>query len=230
MKKSKIAFLVGELLVFGLLALILFLTIPDERLKTAVFWIAFSFAIPVNFLLVAGFTAWGFGSKSMEMIHQPPVVSLAYFFAAVYIVVGAIFMYFNIVKTTLLIILLAVISVVYAIVAIYFVLGTGYIAANQKHTKEKVLFIKFLEADIKDCVAKAKSPEQINALNTLAEKVRFSDPMSHPSLAGIESELTSTVSRISAALAESAEADISSLVSVATAQIESRNNRCIMLK
>ena len=230
MKKTKYALLISELLVFGLLSLILFLTIPDERLETTAFWLAFTFAIPLNFIAVAGFTAWGCGKKSIEMIHQPPALALSVSFAFAYIAVGALFMYLNVVKLTLLIILLAIITIIYAIVAIYFVLGTNYIASNQKETKAKVLFIKLLEADVKDCIALTTNTELVGALTTLAEKVRFSDPMSHPSLAGIEAEITTTVSRISSALTENAEADVSSLIAVATKQIESRNSRCIILK
>lgn len=230
MKKTKIALLISELLVFGLLALILFVTIPDARLSEKAFWIAFAFAIPLNFLSVAAFTAWGFGKSAMEAIHQPPALAFSGVFAFIYLVVGAIFMYFNIVKLTFLIVLLSIITVIYIIAALYFVLGTNYIADNQKEVKSKVMFIKLLELDVKNCISYAKNPEQINALTTLADKVRFSDPMSHPSLAGIESDIVTTVNRISAMLAENAEADISALISTATAQLENRNSRCIILK
>lgn len=230
MKKTKIALLITELLVFGLLSLILFVTIPDGRLSEKAFWIAFAFAIPLNFLSVACFTAWGFGKSSLEAIHQPPALAFSGVFAAVYLIVGAIFMYFNIVKTTFLIVLLAIITVIYIIAAMYFVLGTKYIANNQKEVKTKVMFIKLLELDVKNCLAYAKNPEQINALNTLADKVRFSDPMSHPSLAGIEADIVTTVNRISGVLADNSEADITDLINSATAQLENRNSRCIILK
>ena len=230
MKKTKNALLISELLIFGILALILFFTIPDARLETNVFWVAFAFAIPLNFILVAAFTAWGFGKSSTEMIHQPPALAFSSVFAIVYLVLGAIFMYANIENIKLVGILLAVVTVIYVIVAIYFVLGTKYIAGNQKEVKAKVMFIKLLELDVNDCAANAKKPEQVKALTTLAEKVRFSDPMSHPSLAGIESEIQATVARISSMLVTDPEADVMPLIESAVKQLESRNSRCLILK
>ena len=86
-----------------------------------------------------------------------------------------------------------------------------------------------LEADILDCVAKANS-NSATSLRQLAENVRFSDPMSHPSLTAVESELSSVVFTISDALSQDANADVSALIHKADSLLKSRNSRCLMLK
>ena len=228
--KSRNAILVSALLIFGLLALILFLTIPDARLESAVFWIAFSFAIPVNFLAISAFTVWGFGKVGEKLFRLPAALYVAGGFTAAYLILGVIFMYFKINGTTFPIIVYAIVTVAYAIAAIYAVLGTDYAGSVEREVKEKRLYIKMLEADVLDCAAMATLSESGAALRAFAENVRFSDPMSHPSLAGIEAELSTIVAGIAADLGENPEADVTPKVKRAEAMLANRNNRCIMLK
>ena len=49
MKKARNLILVSLILVVALLNAIVFLTIPDGRTDTKAFWIAWSFAVPINF-------------------------------------------------------------------------------------------------------------------------------------------------------------------------------------
>jgi hypothetical protein len=122
------------------------------------------------------------------------------------------------------------VTVVYVIAVMYAVYAVSYVERNQKQTKQKVLYIRMLKADVDDCVARTSDAAVIAALNDLSERVRFSDPMSHPSLTGIETELTTTVAMISAALGADDAAQATELIKKACALLESRNNRCIMLK
>ena len=94
----------------------------------------------------------------------------------------------------------------------------------------KNLYIRMLKADVDDCIARTGDPTVIAALQDLSERVRFSDPMSHPALGGIEIELSTTVATIAAALSESDTARATALITKACTLLESRNQRCIMLK
>lgn len=228
--KARNGIIVSALLVFGLLSLILFLTIPDARLESTVFWLAFSFAIPVNFLAITGFTIWGFAKSGSQLAKLPTALYVCGSFSAVLLVVGALFMYIDTNKTTFPIILFAIITVAYVIAGIISVLGTDYMGAVEREVKGKRLYIKMLEADVLDCASKAADAKAKAALRAFAESVRFSDPMSHPSLSGIESDLSSLVFDISAELSENASADITPKLRRAEAMLASRNNRCIMLK
>lgn len=215
-------------LIFGLLSLILFLTIPDKRLSSAVFWLSFAFAIPINYLTLTGFTIWGFAKKSESFIKLPFTAIISAAFAGAYLFIGALFMYLPVNKVTFPIIIYAIITVAFVIAIALSINGVNYIFASEKEVKEKRLFIKMLEADVMDCVAKANGNTTL--LRKLAEDIRFSDPMSHSSLSAVENELSSTVFAISATLDADANADIHDMIKKADSLLKSRNNRCLMLK
>lgn len=229
--KNKLKYTVlGSLfLIFGLLSLILFLTIPAARLDSAVFWLSFSFAIPVNYLALTAFALWGFSKKGEDFIKLPIATIVGGGFAALYLLLGILFMYLPAERVTLPIILYAIITVAFVIIAMFSLNGADYIRRNEQIVKEKRLFIKLLEADLLDCAEKAHG-ETATLLRKLAEDARFSDPMSHPSLVGVETELSSAVFAISAELDANADTDVSALISKAASLLKSRNNRCLMLK
>ena len=227
--KIKYAVLVALLLIFGLLSLILFLTIPDERLSDAVFWLSFSFAIPVNFLMLSGFTIWGFTKKGADFIKLPVAAIVSGIFGGIYLLVGALFMYLPAKEIAAPLILYTVITVAFAITAIFSVSGVNYMTGVEARIKEKRIFIKMLEADILDCAAKANE-DTADLLRKLAEDIRFSDPMSHSSLSAIETELSSSALALSEALSENENADVSEMIKRMQSLLKSRNTRCQMLK
>lgn len=230
MKKTRLVTLVTSFLIFALLNLIIFLTIPEERLDSTVFWLAWSFAIPVNFIAVCALAVFGTAKSGVEIVNLPIAAWLSFGFGGCYLISGFFMMYLNVTKTTFPIILIATISVFYIIAVVYTTVGAGYIAGAQKETRGKVLYIKLLEADINDCATMTTHAESGNALRALAENVRFSDPMSHPSLAGIEGQLSSAVAEITAALAENPARDVTALVNKCQLLLNNRNSRCIALK
>ena len=228
--KARNAILISTLLVFGLAALILFLTVPEERLDTAVFWIAFSFAIPVNLIALECFTLWGFAKGGSGFVKIPTAFYTSGIFAFILLVTGLLFAYLDVVNVTWPIIVFALITVVYIIAAIYAVLGAGYMGSVEKVVHEKRMFIKMLEADLADCEIKATLPATRAAIAKLKDNVRFSDPMSHASLAGVEGSISSLVYEIGADLDANPAEDLTAKLERAEALLASRNNRCKMLK
>ena len=112
----------------------------------------------------------------------------------------------------------------------YFVFGTEYIARSLKATKEKVLFINLLVADLSDCLPKAKSESVKVALEKFIEDVRYSDPMSHQSLGGIEQQLSTTALDIAVKMETASDEEVLELIKQGEMQLQSRNKRCMMLK
>ena len=67
--------------------------------------------------------------------------------------------------------------------------GQGEIERVETKVKQKVFYIKSLQVDV-ELLAKNESDSSVKAeLEKLAEKIRFSDPMSHPELEAIEKEI-----------------------------------------
>lgn len=210
---------------------ILFLTVDKDRLKEGVFWLAFAFAVPINLAVAIGLHVWSGHKGSKDIVQMPVVYYVIAVFGAAYLIAGLIFMYLPFEKWTLPVIVEIVITAAYLIVALYATFAADYVTGRQQEVKEKVLYIRMLQADVDDCRAKTSSSAISRALENFAQNVECSDPMSHPSLAGIESSLTAAVAKISSALSlETAEEEILKMIADAEALLDSRNRRCIMLK
>lgn len=164
------------------------------------------------------------------MVHMPIAYYLIITFGIIYLVVGFIFMYLPIKKTLFLIILEIIITVAYLLTAIYFMFGANYMAKDAKHVRQKVLFVKMLTADLEDCLLRAKSGAVRSALQKFVDDVRFSDPMSDPSLDGIEQQLSNTVLDLSMKIDSASEEDVLAVIKQGELQLQSRNRRCMMLK
>jgi hypothetical protein len=231
MKKiGRFLVLIAAILVCVLINVILFLTVPDKRLDTATFWLAWSFSFPLNLVVLLAVHLWTEKKNGSGMIQMPIAYWVGSIFCAIYLVVGLLFMYLPIKGITLLLILELIITTAYIILAMYSIYSAEYIMKSEKATKAKVLFIKLLQADINDCKAKTTNSEVIKELSEFAENVRFSDPMSHPSLSAIEAEISSTVGKISVSLSNGDSETALALIKTGKVQLEQRNSRCIILK
>ena len=230
MKKARIIPFISLFIVLALITTLIFLTIPDGRTDTTVFWIAWSFAIPFNLVVGTILHFWSCKKSAQEMVHMPIAYYLIITFGIIYLVVGFIFMYLPIKKTLFLIILEIIITVAYLLTAIYFMFGANYMAKDAKHVRQKVLFVKMLTADLEDCLLRAKSGAVRSALQKFVDDVRFSDPMSDPSLDGIEQQLSNTVLDLSMKIDSASEEDVLAVIKQGELQLQSRNRRCMMLK
>ena len=230
--KTRNLFLVSLLLIGALAALIALLTVPEGRTDTAVFWIAFIFSIPLNFLASAALTVLGFGKSDDKPLRIPATLYsvVIFIFGFVLLLAGFLFMYLDVVDVTWPIIVFAALTVFYIILVAYCALGTGYIASIEGFDRKKRLFVKMLEVDLIDCAAIATNTLSQEAIRSFADRVRFSDPMSHASLSGMESDISTIVHAISAELKANPDADVTDKIADAERLLTSRNNRCLMLK
>ena len=230
MKKSnKFLVWIGLTLVFGLLATILFLTVPDARLDTAVFWLAFAFSLPFNFVVASVVYLWAI-LKNNEEVRMPIVYGLVSTFGLIYIASGALFMYLGLTNVVFPLIVELVITVAYALAIMYFLRAGEYIVKSEKETKKKVLYIRLLQASVEECRTKTTNAQISASLSALSENVRFSDPMSHESLVSVEMELMDMVDKIGSALTSGDDETATTLIQQAQAKLEYRNNRCLLLK
>ena len=211
--------------------ILLFALAPSTIMETAVFWTVWAFMTFVGLGAAIGLHFWGTRKGAGDMVSLVVVYYVSGIFFALYVLAAFLFTF----KLWFLpyIVVLAVelvLTIAYIIVAIFALGGAEYMRKEAKHTKEKVMYIRLLKADVDDCATNATNAELRKALNDFAENVRFSDPMSHPSLAGIEAELSSIVAEIAAKIGTEAEADALVLVEKAQKSLEMRNSRCLILK
>jgi hypothetical protein len=184
---------------------------------------------PVSLLATFGIFLWS-TRKSANLVNWTVSLYLIGIFTVAYFVVGFIFAYLPWKSVTLPLILDLIITVAYAIATIYCLRGATYIQTEQAHVKEKVLTIRLVKVDVDECETLAKTESLKAALKAFSEDVRFSDPMSHPSLAGIESEIFALIADVSVKIKNNEETEAETLVKDAQTRLKNRNARCLILK
>lgn len=228
-KKSSLSILVPTLIAVALLNLILFLTVPGGRTELKVFWLGWAFAFPVNLVLAAGVFAL-MDKKNVEPFMRTAVNRVVLIASAAYLVTGIVLMYAPIYAMTVPAVIECFITGGY-VIALYFTFAPlTQIKDSQQEVKTKVVFIKLLQADLEECFPYATDPALLTALKKLSDKIRFSDPMSHPSLAGCESELSAAIAKIASKVKNDNVDDIADDLKLAESLLESRNSRCKILK
>ncbi len=234
MRKSfRAIILAGLIIVSAAFTAILFLIlnkVNPDRMKDPVFWFVFAFTIPVNVIVAVALHLWSGHKDSSDIVQMPVVYYLIAVFGLAYIVSGAIMMFLPFKDWTVPVIVEILISVAYIGVAMYLMTAANYISKTQKHTKQKVLYVRMLQMDVEACISQAPTEKVRAALTDFAEKVHYSDPMSHESLSGVEKALSANVANISAILATGTEEEALELIKTGLALLEQRNKRCIMLK
>ena len=140
------------------------------------------------------------------------------------VVAFAVFMIFPILPVWLAIVVCAIILVISALCAIAGQAGANEINRVEEKIKVKRAFIQFLQTDI-EMLAESESDAEIKAaLSKLAEKVRFSDPMSHEMLGELESRITAKVEEMKTT------ADKKALIEEVTTLLTERNKKSKILK
>ena len=227
-KKTKLYVLVSLAIVYGLLNLILFLTLPDGIVKTFNFWLAWSFTFVLNY--AAAFGVVTYVNKKHQDITIPPSLFVVAGFSALYLIVGFIFMYINKITWKPIIIVEAIISVAYFVVLFAVLRAATYINENDKKQKAKVFYIRDLQSDVDYVCSLVSNSELKTKLNKLSEDIRFSDPMSHESLAMVEEQLKELVFRMNSAASENNDEELEKLIKEADLKLKYRNSKCINLK
>lgn len=208
-------------ILFLLLSVIVFV-IPT--VKTGTFWIAYvftavAFGVQVHIINIALGKKKTLKSKflGIPMIH----VSIVYLILQV--IVFAIFVVVPILPVWSVTVVCASILGIATVCMISVEIGTGEINRVDEKVQKKVFYIKSLQADVELLADAATDNEVTDKLMELAEQIRFSNPMSHESLAELESAIAEKVEELRVAPNKNTIKEIASLLS-------ERNKKCKLLK
>ncbi len=235
MKKAQWIILFSMLGIYAVLNLGLFLLLPPTHLffGASTFTAAWIFAFPVNAVLLLSLALISHRGDKNDFVILPAYYYIIVLFQAVSLATNIKFMVVPLEELFgLTVVVNAVILLIFAVVLAVTYFAIGYIRRNQAYTARKVAAIRFLKADVDAAILTAASPEVKAALAGLSDEVRFSDPMSHESLAASEAVIAASVSEI-AVLAADASADTAAVLQkIATVSnlIKIRNEKCKILK
>jgi hypothetical protein len=221
MKKRLMAYAVLAI-AFALFNVIAF-AVPTE--KTATFWIVYAFSV-VAFALQIG--VWKFAFKGTDTLKSKflgiPLISVGTQYLVVQVAAFAVFMAFPLLPTWVPIMVCALILGVSAICLIGTETGREEINDVEEKAKSKVFYIQSLQVDVELLAEIEDDPNTKAELTKLAEKIRFSDPMSSYALAEIESEIANKIKEIKTSK------DKIAIIAVTSALVEERNKKAKILK
>lgn len=222
MKKNNLMAHLALGIVFALFNVIAFV-IPTEQ--TATFWTAYVFSI-VAFAVQIPLWKIALGKKDTlkSKFLGIPVIHVGIAYLIIQLIAFAVFMIFPTLPAWLAVVVCAIILTISALCAIAGQTGANEISRVEEKIKVKRAFIQFLQTDIEMLVESETDAETKTALSKLAEKVRFSDPMSHEILGELESRISSKVEEMKTA------ADTKALIGEIEILLIERNKKCKILK
>lgn len=222
MKKNKGRAYAVLAIAFVLLNVIAF-AVPTA--KTATYWVAYVFTA-VAFALQIGI--WNFAFKGTDTLKSKflgiSLISVGITYLFVQIIAFAVFMALPLTASWIAIVVCALILGISVICLIGTETGREEINRVEEKVEKKVFYIKSLQVDI-EMLASAETDVDIkSALTKLAEKIRFSDPMSNEALVDLEAKITAKVEELKTA------EDKAEIITVLDSLLTERNKKCCMLK
>ena len=158
--------------------------------KTATFWIAYAFTA-VAFVLQIG--TWNAAFKTDDTLKSKflgiPIIHIGIVYLAFQLIAFAVFMVFPIIPSWVAVIICALILGISAICLISADAARGEIARVEEKVNSKVFYIRELQVDVEMLAEQEQNPETKIALAKLAEKIRYSDPMSSEVLTDLEAKI-----------------------------------------
>ena len=222
MKKNKLLSYLALGIVFALFNVIAFVVPTD---KTATFWTAYDFSV-VAFAVQIPLWKIALGKKDTlkSKFLGIPVIHVGITYLIIQLIAFAVFMIFPTLPTWLAIVVCVIVLAISALCAIAGQAGANEINRVEEKIKVKRAFIQFLQTDIEMLYESETDTEAKAELKKLAEKVRFSDPMSHEMLGDLESRISAKVEEMKTAT------DKKGLIAEVTILLTERNKKCKILK
>ena len=225
--KNKGLSLVAVFIVLAVYNMIAFV-FPFSR--SGMFWTGYGFTMAAILLTTCvGFYALGHeGLKSK--FYGWPLVSLAWRYLIIQLIVGFIEMIVSFIPFQYGIVVNVILLGACLVGLIAIDIGKEEIERIDEKVKEKVFYIKSLQADVEGMVDRTTDEAAKKAVKDLAEAIRFSDPMSSPQLAAIENRIEAKAAGLDNAVNDSDFATMKSICDEIQQLIAERSRKCKKLK
>lgn len=193
--------------------------------KNAAFWISYTFtAIAFAAQIIIWKAAFGRGKALKSRFLGFPVVHIGIVYLVLQSIAFAVFLCFPTLPVWSTVIICAVIAGVSAACMIASDVGRSEIERVSAKVQEKTFYTKQLQADIEILAAAETDLAVKSALTQLAEKIRYSDPMSNEKLADLEKQITEKIAELKNA------ADKAGCINKLNSLFDERNRKCKFLK
>lgn len=193
--------------------------------KTGTFWVAYAFSV-VAFVSQIGIWKIALGKEDTlkSKFLGFPVVHIGVVYLIIQIIVFAVFMTVPNLPVWTAIVVCALVLGISVICMISAEAGRDEIERVEARVKQKIFYIKALQVDV-ELLANNESDSAVKVeLQKLAERVRFSDPMSCPEVEAIESEIANKIKVLKSTTNKSM------IISEIDALLTERNSKIKILK
>ena len=209
-------------ILFALISIIAF-AVPTS--KTATFWIAYVFTAAA-FAAQIGIwkTALGKEGTLKSKFLGFPVVHIGIVYAIIQTVAFAVFLFVPTLPVWSAIVVCSVIAGISAVCMISADAGRDEIERVEAKVQKKVFYIRELQADIELLADNETNADVKTALTQLAEKIRFSDPMSNEQLADLEDKISTKTEELKTTSSQL------EIITELNSLLDDRNKKCKILK
>lgn len=165
--------------------------------KTAAFWISYAFTV---IAFAAQIAIWKTGLGRNESLKSKflgfPVVHIGIVYLVIQSITLAAFLFIPTLPIWSAVTACAAITGVFAVCLITSDVGRSEIERVSAKVQEKTFFIKQVQTEIELLADAETDVTTKSALTQLAEKIRYSDPMSNEQIADIEDRITAKVAEL----------------------------------
>lgn len=214
----------GYVILGILFVLISIIAFAVPTVKTATFWIAYVFTAAA---FAAQIIIWkkALGKEELKSKFLGfPVVHIGIVYAIVQTVAFAVFLFVPTLPTWSAIVVCSVIAGVSVVCMISADAGRNEIERVEAKVQKKVFYIRELQVDIELLADNESDAAVKTALAQLAERIRYSDPMSSEQLADLENKIS-----IKAAELKTAASKVE-IITELNSLLDERNKKCKILK
>lgn len=165
--------------------------------KTAAFWISYAFTV---IAFAAQIAIWKAGLGRTESLKSKflgfPVVHIGIVYLVIHSITLAAFLFIPTLPIWSAVVACASITGVFAVCLITSDVGRSEIERVSAKVQEKTFFIKQVQTEIELLADAETDIATKSALTQLAEKIRYSDPMSNEQIADIEVRITEKIAEL----------------------------------
>ena len=215
----------GYVILGVLFALVNIIAFAVPTSKTATFWVAYVFTAAA---FAAQIGIWKTALGKEETLKSKflgfPVVHIGIVYVAIQVIALAVFMFVPTLPAWSAIVVCSVIAGVSAVCMISAGAGRHEIERVEAKVQKNVFYIRELQADIELLADNESDTAVKTVLTQLAEKIRFSDPMSNEQLADLENNISTKVAELKTASSKL------EIITELNSLLDERNKKCKILK
>ena len=227
MKKSFGIYSIIWAICLGVFNVIAFVA-PIERSSS--FWIGY-IGITVAFLAQLACAFVTFRAKNLQkFFYNIPLISISYGGLIAMLIAGSVFMAIPVLPEWIGIIVCVIIFAFTAIAVIKAAAAASIVGGIDETVKTKTFFIKSLTVDAQVLMSSAKTEEVRKEAKKVYEAIRYSDPVTNASLSDLDHQIEREFNALAEAVREE-DSELAKETADAILQtIQTRNQKCTLLK